>query len=217
MKPTNEQIIAEAHRRFVEEQRNHDGLTPEGSSFADHIIEVMRENWTPPEPVVDPDVLAFREWAAKDWVERYPAEVDDVQRGKRDGCDIAKAFVAGARMARAQARPLALYLQDRADRDDAEADRILNQHLIDAALKRGIELGLEAAARACLEKAEYFAHNDAFVVGQPLSNTRERHACVRCAYEIRDINPDTIAREAVLDQLTSEAQADNMGYDNEPR
>ena len=74
--------------------------------------------------------------------------------------------------------------------------RILNQHLIDAALKRGIELGLEAAARACLEKAEYFAHNDAFVVGQPLSNTRERYACVRCAYEIRAINPDTIAREA---------------------
>ena len=26
---------------------------------------------------------------------------------------------------------------------------------------------------------------------------------------------DTIAREAVLDQLTSEAQADNMGYDND--
>ena len=77
--------------------------------------------------------------------------------------------------------------------------RILNQHLIDAALKRGIELGLEAAARACLEKAEYFAHNDAFVVGQPLSNTRERHACVRCAYEIRDINPDTIARETQHD------------------
>ena len=25
------------------------------------------------------------------------------------------------------------------------------------------------------------------------------------------------AREAVLDQLTSEAQAENMGYDNEPR
>ena len=189
MKPTNEQIIAEAHRRFVEEQRNHDGLTPEGSSFADHIIEVMREGWTPPEPVVDPDVLAWREW----W-------------GSEDAnADPKHAYLAGARMARAQARPLALYLQDRADRDDAEADRILNQHLIDAALKRGIELGLEAAARACLEKAEYFAHNDAFVVGQPLSNTRERHACVRCAYEIRDINPDTIAREAVLDQLTSEA------------
>ena len=106
---------------------------------------------------------------------------------------------------------------------------------IDAARLEGIRLGLEAAARACLEKAEYFAHNDAFVVGQPLSNTRERYACVRCAYEIRNTNPDTIARdvqtishqskcdnlhiarEAVLDQLTSEAQADNMGYDNEPR
>jgi len=32
-----------------------------------------------------------------------------------------------------------------------------------------------------------------------------------------DLNPETIAREAVLDQLTREAQADSMGYDNEPR
>ena len=103
----------------------------------------------------------------------------------------------------------------------------------DAARLEGIRLGLEAAARACLEKGEYFAHNDAFVVGQPLSNTRERYACVRCAYEIRDLDPDTIARdvqtishqekrddlhiarEAVLDQLTREAQEQDMGYDKE--
>ena|GEM_PF-5708918 len=29
------------------------------------------------------------------------------------------------------------------------------------------------------------------------------------------MTPDTIAREAVLDQLTSEAQAQGMGYDKE--
>ena len=110
MTPTNEQIIVEANQRRKE--RGMDGLL-----LADFIIEVMREGWTPPAPVVDPDVLAFREWAAKDWVERYPAEVDDVQRGKRDGCDIAKAFVAGARMAREKERERAKVLLDYAWED----------------------------------------------------------------------------------------------------
>ena len=98
--------------------------------------------------------------------------------------------------------------------------RILNQHLIDAARLEGIRLGLEAAARACLEKAEYFAHNDAFVVGQPLSNTRERYACVRCAYEIRNTNPDTIARDVQTsshqekcDNLHIAGEAQDMGSD----
>ena len=50
--------------------------------------------------------------------------------------------------------------------------RILNQHLIDAALKRGIELGLEAAANAIAEKQD-----------QDLR-------------EILNIDPETIAREA---------------------
>lgn len=40
-------------------------------------------------------------------------------------------------------------------------------------------------------------------------------AAYGCDRIIRALNPDTIAREAVLDQLTSEAQADNMGYDND--
>ena len=71
---------------------------------------------------------------------------------------------------------------------------IINQHLIKAARKEGIELGLEAAARA-------------------LDGPTLRLVCDA----IRALNPDTFAREAALDQLTSEAQADNMGYDNEPR
>ena len=95
MTPTNGQIIAEARRRAKEQNWRMD--------IEEYVIEVVREGWTPPEPV-EPDVLAFREWAAKDWVERYPAEVDDVQRGKRDGCDIAQAYLAGARMAREQER-----------------------------------------------------------------------------------------------------------------
>ena len=41
---------------------------------------------------------------------------------------IPKFYLAGARMAREQAKPLAQYLQDRADRDDVEADRILAKY-----------------------------------------------------------------------------------------
>ena len=46
---------------------------------------LAREGWTPPEPVVDPDILAFREWESAQW----PAYT----------CTQA-AYLAGARMAR---------------------------------------------------------------------------------------------------------------------
>jgi len=74
--------------------------------------------------------------------------------------------------------------------------RILNQHLIDAARLEGIRLGLEAAEKVAFQNCDW---------PQPVFKS------------IRNLNPETIAREAVLDQLTREAQADNMGYDNEPR
>ena len=116
--------------------------------------------------------------------------------------------------------PFDIHLAKWVDWGHALRYRILNQHLIDAARLEGIRLGLDAAARACLEKAEYFAHNDAFVVGQPLSNTRERYACVRCAYEIRDLNPDTIARDVQTsshqekcDNLHIAREAQDMGSD----
>ena len=69
--------------------------------------------------------------------------------------------------------------------------RILNQHLIDAVLKRGIELGLEAAGRA--------------VCGQEIkaaTKTGEYHGPGRFAGLaeatdlIRALDPETIAREA---------------------
>jgi len=69
--------------------------------------------------------------------------------------------------------------------------RILNQHLIDAARLEGIRLGLEAAAGV--------ADHD-----WPDPNS-----------PIRNLDPDTIAREAVLEQLTAEAQAQGMGYDHD--
>ena len=128
MNPTNEQIIAEAHRRFVEEQRNHDGLTPESSSLANHIIEVMRENWTPPEPVVDPDLLAFREWFA-----HLPGRLGTrgILAGRWDASDEAKAYLAGASMAREQEQERAKELVELAKtwaRFDSEATRVINRY-----------------------------------------------------------------------------------------
>ena len=83
--------------------------------------------------------------------------------------------------------------------------RILNQHLIDAARLEGIRLGLEAAH---------------MIVGGLLKDdTPEDHANLIMRAEAKIIfaleNPETIAREAVLEQLTSEAQEQNMGYDKE--
>jgi len=82
--------------------------------------------------------------------------------------------------------------------------RILNQHLIDAARLEGIRLGLEAAEKIVWKDSRWMGF-DGPSIGDRLCRT------------LRALKPDTIAREAVLDQLTSEAQADNMGYDNEPR
>ena len=104
MTPTNEQIIAEANRRRKE--RGMDGLL-----LADFIIEVMREGWKPPEPV-DPDVLAFREFAVRTGLGHLPSSA---MAGKLDNGREARAFLAGARMAREQererAKPLVKYVE----------------------------------------------------------------------------------------------------------
>jgi len=67
--------------------------------------------------------------------------------------------------------------------------QVLNQHLIDAARLEGIRLGLEAAAN--VTDPDW-----------PDPNS-----------PIRNLDPATIAREATLDTLTAEAQAQGMGYD----
>ena len=74
--------------------------------------------------------------------------------------------------------------------------RILNQHLIDAARLGGIRLGLEAAA---------------IVAGSRIGYPRD----VEMRAAIRALDPATIAREAVLDHLASEAQEQGMGYEKE--
>ena len=75
MKATKEQIIAEATRRAIE--RGY------GAPPVEHfIVDVTRENWTPPEPV-DPDVLAYDKWWASEGVGHGPPQI----------------YLAGARMA----------------------------------------------------------------------------------------------------------------------
>ena len=98
MTATNEQIMAEAKRRWDAE------LWPRHKRVVDHVIEVTREGWTPPEPV-DPDVLAYWDWHKS---------VNPTGRLNLNVCD---AYLAGARMAREQererARPLVEYVEAR--------------------------------------------------------------------------------------------------------
>ncbi len=98
MTPTNDQIFREAVRRREAvpiEQR---------LPVQDYVIEVVRENWTPPEPV-DPDILAFREWGAADSkADGWTGGATLHRQGYFDLSEVAKAYLAGARMAREQER-----------------------------------------------------------------------------------------------------------------
>jgi hypothetical protein len=77
-----------------------------------------------------------------------------------------------------------------------------NEELIDAAHLEGIRLGLEAAMKIVWKDTRWMG-SDGPRIGEKLWLT------------LRNINPETIAREAVMDQLTREAQEQNMGYDKE--
>ena len=66
-----------------------------------------REGRMPPEPVVDPDLLAFREWAANMW----PLSARATRSGDMDPTYVAEAYLAGARMAREKERERAKVLE----------------------------------------------------------------------------------------------------------
>jgi hypothetical protein len=101
--------------------------------------------------------------------------------------------------------------------EDVAKYRILNQHLIDAARLEGIRLGLEAAAREAAKGSDRLdgewregCKTDNHLAGQ--SDGMDEAAAL-----IRLLDPATIAREAVLDKLASEAQEQGMGYDRNVR
>ena len=58
--------IAEARRRAF--------AVNDDSTSAEHLADLYETNWTPPEPV-DPDLLAFNEWAGAVSVHRLDREV----------------------------------------------------------------------------------------------------------------------------------------------
>jgi len=85
--------------------------------------------------------------------------------------------------------------------------------LIDAARLEGIRLGLEAAAREAAKGSDRLdgewregCKTDNHLAGQ--SDGMDEAAGL-----IRALDPATIAREAVLDKLVSEAQEQGMGYE----
>ena len=75
MKATKEQIIAEANRRAAAQGY--------GAPPVEHfIVDVVCENWTPPEPV-DPDVLAHLRASGKGWQTKVNALLRQaVEQGK---------------------------------------------------------------------------------------------------------------------------------------
>ena len=75
---------------------------------------------------------------------------------------------------------------------------------IDAARLEGIRLGLEAANKAVEA-----------LVGAGDLHIEEESALEEASIAIRALNPETIAREAALEQLTREAQEQGVKYDKE--
>jgi hypothetical protein len=117
MTAPNEQIMAEAWVRY-RKANTATAVIGEYKPLDHFVIEVTREGWKPPEPVVDPDVLAFREWV-KSYQRPFILE-PDVDAGRYDAVPEAHAYLAGARMAREQererAKVLVNYIRDpRAD------------------------------------------------------------------------------------------------------
>ncbi len=87
-------------------------------------IEIALSGWTPPEPVVDPDILAFREWGER----RFGVNTASAYRlGDCDDTAIADAYLAGASMAREQEReragPLVEFVEDHSRRLDGVGAR----------------------------------------------------------------------------------------------
>lgn len=74
---------------------------------------LAREGWTPPKPV-DPDLLAFREFASK--AARSASLAESYRDGDMDSCASAYLFLAGARMAREQERERAKVLMECVER-----------------------------------------------------------------------------------------------------
>lgn len=112
----DEATVEEAKRRWLSTPalRIHGTLGEDVPFIA---ARLARENWTPHEPVVDPDILAFREWGARDAEAKgYREAAISYREGRYDQGFYSEVFLAGARMAREQererAKVLVRYIED---------------------------------------------------------------------------------------------------------
>ena len=95
----DEATVKEARRRWLSTPalRIHGTLGEDAPFIA---ARLAREGWTPPEPV-DPDLVAYREWASKKWGGGAFAHDGE-----------AECYLAGARMARKQEQERSKTLED---------------------------------------------------------------------------------------------------------
>ena len=104
---TNQEQLDEA--RAKEAERLWESFRDGGVSSPSIVAaRLARENWTPPEPVVDPDlldpdVLAWREWVSRQHPLLLPHNVDFSH--------LKNAYLAGARMAREREQERAKVLE----------------------------------------------------------------------------------------------------------
>lgn len=100
-----------------------------------------------------------------------------------------------------------------------KADEHHIKEVIERARLEGIRLGLEAAdnaIKALYDECDFSLLRTRKVIRALNPETIARDRLTKPApSDLQPSSSDTIAREAVLDQLTSEAQADNMGYEND--
>ena len=95
-------IAQEAYRRRLEQ--THPGHDIDAPTVI-LAIEIALSGWTPPEPEpeVDPDVLAFREWlATSPWHPGSDRDEADLHPAYRPDGMLCQTYLAGARMAREQ-------------------------------------------------------------------------------------------------------------------
>jgi len=113
-------------------------FSTDGPTAVTIAARLARENWTPPEPVVDPDVLAFREWGAADSeADGWTGGATLHRQGHFDLSETAQAYLAGARMAAEREQERAKVLVEYVSAHTQGLNAILGCHDTLAAYKAG--------------------------------------------------------------------------------
>lgn len=92
--------------RIAEAWRRSDGSVADTLEI---LADLYETNWTPPEPEVDPDILAAREWIK---IDIYGASNESVDAGTWDSHPATRAYLAGCTRGREGAKGLVEALED---------------------------------------------------------------------------------------------------------